>query len=144
MQVTPDHIPARVYVEDTTQALRALAAPLQGGGGVSASWQRANCSDLAASLAAAAAAHPPGDDPGGGYQPSTYDMAAVEDCLGQLGGNEGGNGTEGSGGGAGGKLGGVAVKLLQAFIDSNGYACAARAPLAGAQFVYVWEECRNS
>ena len=123
MQVTPDHIPAKIYVEETTAVIRNLTAPLQGlpvAG--NAAWQ-ANCSDLAASMAAAAAASSPGDDPGARYQPSARDMAAVEDCLSQLGGQQGGNGTGTDGGGAG-ELGGVAVKLLQAFIDSNGCAAA--------------------
>ena len=121
MQVTPDHIPAKIYVEETTAVIRNLTAPLQGlpvAG--NAAWQ-ANCSDLAASMASS-----PGDDPGAGYQPSARDIAAVEDCLSQL--SPGRNST---GSGNAGGLSVVAVKLLQAFIDSNG--CAPIAPLREGQ-----------
>jgi hypothetical protein len=116
-EVTPDHIPARIYVGDTAAALRNLTAPFKDHplplGGAGSSPFRGNCSDLMASMAAAAASSQAGDE-GSDFQPSASDIAAVESCLGEM------NAGSGAGADAASALGGIAVQLLQAFIDSNG------------------------
>lgn len=106
-QVTPDHFPAKIYVEETAEALRNLTAPLRH---MPAPSMRSNCSDLLRSMAAAGAA---AQDIGGEtWQPSAADLAAVDSCLGDIS-NADTSGTTAA-------LSAVAVKLLQAFIDSNG------------------------
>ena len=105
-QVTPDHFPAKIYVEETADALRNLTAPFQ-----HAPALRSNCSDLLHSMAAA------GKVGGAGWQPSAADVAAVESCLGEVSTADTSSTTA--------ALSSAAVKLLQAFIDSNGCASAA-------------------
>ena len=115
-EVTPDHIPARIYVEETAQGLRNLTAPFKDHPlplGTGSPFQ-GNCSDLMASMAAAAASSQEADE-GSGFQPSASDIAAVESCLGEVSAGSGGAGS-----GTASALSGVAVQLLQTFIDSNG------------------------
>ena len=119
-QVTPDHIAAKIYVEDTAEALRNLTAPFRDhplSPGTTGSPFQGNCSDLMASMAAAAASREE-SDAGAGFQPSASDIAAVESCLGEV------NADSGARSDAAQQLSGVAVELLQAFIDSNGYVAA--------------------
>lgn len=102
-QVTPDHFPAKIYVEETADALRNLTASFQHMPG---SALRSNCSDLLQSMAAA------GEMGSEGWQPSAADIAAVESCLGEV--------TTADTSSTTAALSSAAVKLLQAFIDSNG------------------------
>ena len=116
-QVTPDHIPAKIYVEETAEALRNLTTPFRDHPlppGTAGGPFKGNCSDLMASMAAAAASGEE-SDAGAGFQPSASDLAAVESCLGEV---EAGGGASSD---AMQQLSGVAVQMLQAFIDSNGY-----------------------
>lgn len=106
-QVTPDHISARIYVNEIADAVRNLTAPLQG---LPHRALQSNCSDLLASMSAAAAMSR--DVSGDEWQPGPPDIAAVDSCLGELDPSSGVNATA--------ALGGAAVKLLQAFIDSHG------------------------
>ncbi|CAL8463070.1 g2604 [Coccomyxa elongata] len=102
-QVTPDHFPAKIYVEETAEALRNLTTPFQQ---FSPPTLRSNCSDLMHSMAEA------GESGGDGWQPSTADIAAVESCLGEV--------TNVNTSFTTAAVSAAAVKLLQAFIDSNG------------------------
>lgn len=104
-QVTPDHFPAKIYVEETAEALRNLTTPFQQ---FSSPTLRSNCSDLMRSMALA------GESGGDSWQPSAADIAAVESCLGEV--------TTANASSTTPAVSAAAVKLLQAFIDSNGWA----------------------
>ncbi len=104
-QVTPDHFPAKIYVEETADALRNLTVPFQQ---ISTPALHSNCSDLMRSMALA------GEVGGEGWQPSAADIAAVDSCLGEV--------TSVNASSTTAAVSAAAVKLLQAFIDSNGWA----------------------
>ncbi len=117
-QVTPDHFPDKIYVEETAEALRNLTTPFQQ---FLSPTLRSNCSDLMHSMAVA------GESGTDGWQPSAADIAAVDSCLGKV--------TNVNTSSTTAAVSAAAVKLLQAFIDSNGWAYLPSVHVKAANFV---------
>jgi hypothetical protein len=111
--VTPDYIPAKIYVNETADALHNMTASYQG---LPQQALPGNCSDLLSGLSAASAMSR--DVRGEGWQPGPDDIAAVSQCLKGVGADTSSNATS--------SALTIVGQLLQAFIDSNG--CVIRHP----------------